>query len=185
MMTMNRSFEASGDPISLAKMLDRRETRFATQQTLLNRFGRTLAQLTLINPGPVKDTEQARFVFDQGLGALQEALTHADLPVLAFEGSYFATGPEMLMVIDAEPLSIKRKLLQIEEQHPLGRLWDVDVIDPTGSSVSRQRLDLPARLCLLCDQAAHTCSRNGAHALHDLQRVVDDKINAYRSNLAD
>ena len=67
MITMNRSFEASSDPISLAQMLDRREARFATQQALLKRFGRTLAQLTLVNPGPVKDTAQARFVFDQGL----------------------------------------------------------------------------------------------------------------------
>jgi len=90
----------------------------------------------------------------------------------------------MLVVIDAEPLSIKRTMLQIEEQHPLGRLWDVDVIDPTGSSVSRQRLNLPARLCLLCDQAAHACARSGAHALHDLQCAVEDKINAYRSSLA-
>jgi holo-ACP synthase len=87
---MTRSFEASGDPISLAQMLDRREARFATQQTLLNRFGCTLVQLTLVNPGPVKDTPQARFVFDQGLGVLQEALHHAGFAVLAFEGSYFA-----------------------------------------------------------------------------------------------
>ena len=181
---MTRSFEASGDPISLAQMLDRREGRFATQQTLLNRFGRTLAQLTLVNPGPVKDTPQARFVFDQGLGALQDALNHAGLAVLAYEGSYFATGPEILMVVDAEPLSVKRTLLQLEEHHPLGRLWDVDVIDPTGVSVSRQRLELPARLCLLCDQAAHACARSCAHALHDLQRAVEDKIHAYRSSLA-
>jgi holo-ACP synthase len=36
----------------------------------------------------------------------------------------------------------------------------------------------------LCDQAAHACARSGAHALHDLQRAVEDKINAYRSSLA-
>jgi holo-ACP synthase len=75
-------------------------------------------------------------------------------------------------------------MLHIEDHHLLGRLWDVDVIDPSGTSVSRQRLDLPARLCLLCDQAAHACARSGAHALHDLQRAVEDKINAYRSSLA-
>ena len=183
-MMMTRSFEASGDPIGLAQMLERREARFAAQQTLLTRFGRTLAQLTLVNPGPFKDTAQARFVFDQGLGALQEALNQAGFAVLAFEGSYYATGPEMLVAIDADPLSVKRKMLEIEERHPLGRLWDVDVIDALGASVSRQRLDLPARLCLLCDEAAHACARSGVHALHDLQRVVQDKIHAYRHSLA-
>jgi len=182
-MTMTRSFEASGDPVSLAQMLDRREARFATQQTLLKQFGRTLVQLTLVNPGPLKDTQHARFVFDKGLCAVQEALNQFGFSVLAFEGSYFATGPEMLVAIDADPISVKRSMIQIEEQHPLGRLWDVDVIDTAGGSVSRQRLGLPARLCLLCDQAAHGCARSGAHVLTDLQRVVEDRINAYRSSL--
>lgn len=184
MKLTNRSFEASSDPVSLAQMLERRESRFAAQQALLSRFGCTLVQLTLVNPGPVKDTVPARFVFDQGLGALQEALTQAGFAVLAFEGSYYATGPEMLVAINAEPLSVKRRMLEVEEHHPLGRLWDVDVIDPLGVSVSRQRLGLPARLCLLCDQAAHACARSGAHALLDLQRVVQDKIHAYRCNFA-
>ena len=175
---------ASGDPISLAQMLNRREARCAMQQNLLSRFGRALVQLTLVNPGPVKDTAQARFVFDQGLAALQQALTDGGLAVLAQDGGHFVTGPEILMVIDAEPLLIKHITLQIEEQHPLGRLWDVDVIDVTGASVSRQQLNRPPRLCLLCGQPAHACARSGAHALPDLQRAMKDKIDAYRNRLA-
>ena len=170
-----------GVSISLAQMLDRREQRVAEQQVLLKRFGRPLVQLTLVTPGPVKDTTQARFVFDQGLVALTQALQLAGQAVLVQQGGYLVTGPEMLMVIDAEPSYLKGMVLQIEEQHALGRLWDVDVLDLTGSSVSRQQLGVPARRCLLCDAAAHACARSGQHALIDLQRAIEDKVNAFRS----
>ncbi|HEY8904824.1 MAG TPA: citrate lyase holo-[acyl-carrier protein] synthase [Rhodoferax sp.] len=169
--------------VSLTQMLDRREQRVADQQALLSRFGRPLVQLTLVTPGPVKDTPQSRFVFGQGLAALQQALRLAGHAVLAQQGNYGDTGPEMLMVIDAEPLSIKGTMLQIEEQHALGRLWDVDVLDTSGASVSRQQLGWPARRCLLCDEPAHACSRSGQHALADLQRVIKEKVNAFRSRL--
>jgi holo-ACP synthase len=169
--------------VSLTQMLDRREQRVADQQALLARFGRPLVQLTLVTPGPVKDTAPSRFVFDQGLAAVQQALRLAGYVVLAQQGGYSVTGPEMLMVIDAEPLSIKGAMLQIEERHALGRLWDVDVLDTSGASVSRQQLGWPARRCLLCDQPAHACSRSGQHALTDLQRAIQDKVNAFRSRL--
>ena len=175
------SEEPSQAGVSLTQMLNRREQRVAEQQALLKRFARPLVQLTLVTPGPVKDTAQARFVFDQGLAALQQALQQAGCVVLAQQGGYGVTGAEMLMVIDAEPLSLKGMVLQIEEQHALGRLWDVDVLDLTGSAVSRQQLGVPARRCLLCDAAAHACARSGQHALADVQRAIEDKVNAFRS----
>jgi holo-ACP synthase len=177
------ALSTNGVGVSLTQMLDRREQRVADQQALLKRFGRPPVQLTLVTPGPVKDTTQAHFVFDQGLVALQQALQLAGHVVLAQQGSYGVTGPEMLMVIDAEPLFIKGTVLQIEEQHALGRLWDVDVLDLTGSSVSRQQLGVPARRCLLCDEPAHACSRSGQHALTDLQRAIKGKVDAFRSRL--
>jgi holo-ACP synthase len=183
MLAPEFALSTNGVSVSLAQMLDRREQRVVDQQALLKRFGRPLVQLTLVTPGPVKDTAQARFVFDQGLAALHQALWLAGHVVLAQQGSYGVTGPEMLMVIDAEPLSLKGMVLQIEEQHVLGRLWDVDVLDLTGSSVSRQQLGVPARRCLLCDEPAHACSRSGQHALVDLQRAIQDKVNVFRRHL--
>lgn len=183
MLAPEFALSTNGVSVSLAQMLERREQRVAEQQALLQRFAQPLVQLTLVTPGPVKDTAQARFVFDQGLVALHQALQLAGHVVLAQQGSYGVTGPEMLMIIDAEPLSLKGMVLQIEEQHALGRLWDVDVLDLTGSSVSRQQLGVPARRCLLCDAPAHACSRSGQHALIDLQRAIQDKVNVFRRHL--
>ena len=171
--------EASGDPVNLALMLDRRDARVTTQHSLLARFGRPLAQLTLVNPGAVKDTVQSRFVFDLGLGAVQEALRSAGLDVLGYEGSYFVTGPEMLMVVDADAPALKHTLMAIEDQHPLGRLWDVDVINIGGVSLSRKHFGLPARRCLICEHPAHDCARSRQHTLADLHRAVQDRVDAY------
>lgn len=169
--------------ISLAQMLARREARYASQQALLARFGQALVQLTLVNPGPIKDTAQARLVFDEGLQALEQALKSAGQAVVAQEGAYLVTGPELLMAVAADAWAIKRSLVALEEQHPLGRLWDVDVLDLTGTSVSRQQLGRPARRCLLCDKSAHACARSGQHALADLQRAIQEKVDAFRSSL--
>lgn len=176
--------ERSGVPISLDAMLERRDARAAGQRTLLERFGRPVVSLTLVNPGPVKDTAQARFVFEQGQAAIGAALAAAGYAVLACENGCFATGPEALQAVDADPLALKCTLAALEEQHPLGRLWDADVIAPGGKTVSRQQLGLPARRCLICDQPAHACARSGIHPLADLQRVIKDRIDAYRDRPA-
>lgn len=176
--------ERSGVSISLDAMLARRDARVAGQRTLLERFGRPVVSLTLVNPGPVKDTAQARYLFEQGQAAIGTALAAAGYAVLAREHAYFATGPEALQAVDADPLALKRALVAIEEQHPLGRLWDADVVVPGGKAVSRQQLGLPARQCLICDQPAHACARSGVHPLADLQRAIKDRIDAYRNRPA-
>jgi len=171
-------------PVSLEQMLARREARVADQQNLLRRFKRPLVQLTLVTPGPIKDTTDARFVFEQGLAAMHQALAANGYAVLASEGACFMTGPEALLVVDADPLTIKRCLMALEEQHPLGRLWDLDVMGLEGASLSRRQFDVSPRRCLLCDQAAHACARGGIHALAQLQRAIQDKIDAYRDSPA-
>lgn len=178
----DKTIAPSGAEVSLAQMLARRESRYTSQQVLLRRFDRPLVQLTLVNPGAVKDTPQSHFVFDTGLGAMQEALVAGGHTVLAYEGAYFVTGAEMLMAVNAQALTVKRTLLALEEHHPLGRLWDVDVIDTTGAVVARRQLDVPPRRCLLCDESAHACARSRAHPLLDLQRAIQDKIHAFRQH---
>jgi holo-ACP synthase len=165
--------------VSLEQMLERRDARVATQRTFLERFNQPLVQLTLVNPGPVKDTAQACFVFELGLTALHDALACAGHTVLAIEEAYLTTGPEALLAVNGEPLAIKSICMAMEDRHPLGRLWDVDVMGLEGRSVSRKQLDLPPRPCLVCDQPAHACARSGLHALADLQRAIQEKVNAY------
>lgn len=115
---------------------------------------------------------------------MNQALVCAGQAVLAFEQGYFVTGPQALWAVNGAALEIKRAAMALEDQHGLGRLWDLDVIDVDGRSLSRQQLDAPVRRCLVCDQAAHACARSGRHALHQLQDAIKDMVDAYRHSIA-
>ena len=172
-----------GRAVTLEEVLDRREARVADRQAWLARFGRPLVSLTLVFPGPQKDTAVSRYLFDEGDAAIGSMLARAGWGVLAKANRRYATGPEGMQAVDAEAEALKRTLVALEDSHPLGRLWDADVIDTAGASVTRRQLGMPARACLLCGEPAHACARAGNHALADLQRAIMDRVDAYRGHL--
>ncbi len=174
-----------GQPVTLDEVLERREARVVRRQRWLARFGRPLVSLTLVNPGPVKNTSIAHFVFGEGVAAIDWNLAAAGYTVLAKTNGHFVTGPEGMCVVDADAIALKRALIGLEDGHPLGRLWDADVIHASGASVSRRQLGMAPRTCLVCDQPAHACSRAGTHALADLQRAIKERVDAYRSHRRD
>jgi len=110
-----------------------------------------------------------------------EALCHAHAwPVLHLELHLQATGPEALLAVETGALALKRAVSTLEDTHPLGRLWDLDVIDPAEGSISRKALNLPPRRCLLCEAEAHACARSRAHPLPALLAAVEERFRAYR-----
>ena len=91
-----------------------------------------------------------------------------------------ATGPEALYVVEAHARELKQALVALEESHPLGRLWDIDVIDPDAGPVARASLGLPARRCLVCEEPAHACARSRRHPLDEVLQFIEEKVDAYR-----
>lgn len=176
--------EPAGIPVDLAAMLARREARVARRGAVLARHRQPVVSLTLVTPGPVKDTAEARYVFGLAVAAIRALLAGARLPVVDAEEQRLATGPEALFVVAAEPTALKRLLVGLEERHPLGRLWDIDVVDADGQGVGRGVLGLPARACLVCERPAHACARAQCHPLAELQRAIAEKIDAFRRGSA-
>jgi holo-ACP synthase/triphosphoribosyl-dephospho-CoA synthase len=58
----------------------------------------------------------------------------------------------------------------LEECHPLGRLFDIDVIAEDGDKVSRSTIGLPERACLVCGKTGAGCARSRAHPLDEVER---------------
>ena len=87
------------------------------------------------------------------------------------------TGPEALFAVEAPSDELKRALIVLETAEPLGRLWDLDVIDPRLGALSRRSLGLPVRRCIVCDEAAHACARSRAHSLAELLRAIEVILN--------
>ena len=166
--------------MTLAKVLANREHRVLRQRAARENFGRPVLSVTLVNPGPVKDSRAARQVMAHALRALDLLLADRGWHALSREVRLDATGPEALLAVDASARELKRATTTLEDEHPLGRLWDIDVIDVAGGAVSRRSLGLTNRPCLLCGEDAHACARSAAHPLPELQDAIRKIIYAYR-----
>jgi len=164
--------------IDLPTMLAAREQRALHQQEATARHGLPLVSLTLVCPGPVKQGLRQQQAMRAALAAVDACLSHALWPAIEREVHWLPSGPEALFVVNAEANALKAALIALEESHPLGRLWDIDVI-VAGRPLSRQQLGLPPRRCLLCDEAAHACARSARHPLPSLQARFEECIDDY------
>jgi holo-ACP synthase len=167
-------------PVGLEEVLACRERRAARQLAAVDWFQRPVVGFTLVVPGPRKAFPATRVLLEAGLVALDALLAARGWPVLMGEHRFLPTGPEALRVVDAGGPELKRALAALEDRHPLGRLWDLDVHCPGGAGLSRQDLGLPPRRCLLCGQPAHACSRSRAHPLPDLLAEIEARVEAWR-----
>ena len=166
--------------VTLDAVLLNRERRVLLQHAAQESFGRPVLSITLVTPGPVKDSPAARQVMTHALHALDTLMADHGWPVLNRKVRLDPTGPEALLVVDAGSRELKQATARLEEEHPLGRLWDLDVIDPLRGAISRKDLGMRSRRCLLCGEDAHACVRSRAHPLKELQCAIQEIIHAYR-----
>lgn len=59
-----------------------------------------------------------------------------------------------------------------KETHPLGLIFDMDVLDANGIKFSRPTY----RKCLLCDRQAQDCARSRRHSVSELQDKIGDLL---------
>ena len=154
--------------VTLAEMLDARDRRAEAQNRLLAERGLPLISFTMNIPGPVKNSPLYRRGFDEGLRQLERALDAAGIARLSPETLHAVTGNEYLCAVDAPAEAVKAICTRIEEESPLGRLFDMDVIAPDGSKLARKE----ERRCLVCGAAGRGCASRRLHSLEELSAAV-------------
>ncbi len=152
---------------SLLEILDARERRVQLQKALLQQFRKPLLCFTMNIPGPVKLDRDVSIGFHVGNWLLEDALSRT--PVLHRENRLAHTGCEAFYVVDMPAQNLKQLAVDLEDIDPIGRLFDMDVLDTDGTKLTREDLGYPKRKCLLCDQDAVVCARSRAHGLEALQ----------------
>ena len=158
--------------ITLEQLLQSREERAALQQSFLREYpDGTLLCLTVQLPGPEKRNELSLVIADAAVKAVRELFPAR----IAEELRDLETGFEGYFVVQLEPLDAKHAVCGIEDQHPLGRLMDIDVVTEEGP-LSRAAIGLPERKCLLCDRPARECMRARRHTLDELLRAIEDIV---------
>lgn len=166
--------------VSLPEILASREQRQFRQQHWLADYSATLISLTIVAPGPVKDSELTRHIFNLACQAIQSLINTHHWEILAAQSFDLPTGAEALIALDIPAEQLKQTVIVLEQTHPVGRLWDIDVINKKGHILSRTEQGLAVRSCLVCADDARICARERRHTFDELiqamQALVDGMI---------
>ncbi|MDD4000343.1 MAG: citrate lyase holo-[acyl-carrier protein] synthase [Bacilli bacterium] len=82
-----------------------------------------------------------------------------------------------------EIANLKERLVEIEDNHPLGRLIDLDLF--VGKSVSRTDINKSSRKCFICLESASICSRSKKHSFEELnQKIQALLLDFFRENIS-
>lgn len=165
---MKQELWTSGNCVSMTEILDARENRVKTQHEMLQKTPACLLSFTLNIPGPVKVFPYTKQAYEVGISIILRGISLLDGIILEQQETKNDTGWEAFFALNLPPENIKTYLLIQEEQHPLGRIFDFDVLRTDGSKLSRQELGFPERTCLLCDKAAFLCGRSRTHSAKEL-----------------
>ena len=158
----------NGTPIGLPAMLTAREQRAARQLALRQKYHRPQLSFGLNIPGPVKTTPALRQLFDQTCLSIRDRLTGLNVDILDSQTLYAPTGNEYLLAFDGDETVVKAAMTQLEENTPLGRLFDIDILTAAGEKLSRSE----PRRCLLCERQAQDCARSRRHSVDELTTYI-------------
>lgn len=159
----------NGTEVQLIDMLLRREQRAEMQNHFLQNYHCPIISFCMNIPGPIKTNKEIRKAFDDGVQALKKALADTAAEILDTWEIHESTGDELLIAVRLPAETLKDITTRIEETHPLGRLFDMDVLDEKGNKLSRPSY----RKCLICDKQAQECARTRAHSVSEMQEVIE------------
>lgn len=161
-----------GEQVILTDMLLCQERRAQIQDTFLSQYHCPVISFCMNIPGPVKTNEQIRAAFESGKIALLPRLEQSSAEIKNFLEIHEKTGDELLLSIDCPAEKIKDIITEIEETHPIGRLFDMDVIDTDGQKLSRPSY----RKCIICGCQAQECARTRKHTVEEMQAKIEEML---------
>lgn len=165
---MNLNDVITGSPVTSEELLASRDRRVLKKWELLAPGGEIcLVEFSLNIAGAVKTFPFARSAFREEVRELSDRLSR--FSVLKAEVYEKNTGDCAFFLLKSQAIPVKKYLVSIEESHPLGRLFNLDVCGPDGISIKRHDLGLLPRTCLVCGEDAHVCAANKFHSMELIQ----------------
>jgi len=165
----------------ITNLLDDKESRWRTAVDLAERWSKPVILGTVVTPGPDKSGEAAGLIFAEMIAALGDRAADCKWLIHHREIRRGVSGPSiMLIVSEGDPRAVKAQMIELEEAHPVGRLFDLDVYDLEGRPVSRQDLSIAPRTCLICGGDVQECRRSGKHTLLELQSEIERMLHGMR-----
>lgn len=162
----------------LEEVLQFREKKALLQQRMMEEHpDAVIVSLGMNIPGPVKCSPLIRTAFYEGMERLEELLGRERketlYKVLLEERAGYAA---IYLTGETDLYRIKKETVSLEETHPLGRIWDIDVFGNSRKAVEREAVGAQRRKCLLCGCDAKECARSRKHETGELQKKVTEII---------
>lgn len=161
--------------VTVPDVLQARDARAVRQSELLRKYRQPLISFTMNIAGSVKNNDLIRRAFGEGTHWIKAHLSQQGIPILAYEQRLAFTGCEAIWAVEAEAAWLKEQMTAIEESCPLGRVFDIDVIDAEGAHLTRGT----ERQCLICGGPVRACARSRAHSAETIYGKTLEIIRDY------
>ena len=154
-------------------LLSEREERASFQRRLLERYGHSLIVVRANYPGNQKHTPDTFYVEET-----MKQILRSSSNVLYETSMTTSEGRVGYLILDEDPMSLKQRMVDLEESHPFGRLADIDVLTLT-KAYHRSDLGKGMRKCFLCEEIAQVCVRSQRHPLHEVIAFYHQSVLEY------
>lgn len=159
------------------KILNRKEDRWQKQLDLLKRYKKTLIVFKFNIPDWPKSTLKITRAAEIAIQQFKEYLLINGLRIIRLESVFDDLGPEYFILVNDTSKKAKGLAVKFEEQHQIGRLLDIDIMDKSGDVLNR---DIKRR-CFICSKSAIDCMRQQNHKTNILRDYFDAIIDDYLS----
>lgn len=164
----------------LMDILESNEKRAVKQKELIDKYNNSLISFTLNIPGKVKDKPVYREMHIEGVRAIEESLKENNISFIYKEEKENITGREAYMLAEIDSISLKKMMTQLEENHSLGRIFDIDVFNSKNQQISRKDIKEASRKCLICEKDVLVCMREKNHTYESLVKRVNIIYEEYK-----
>lgn len=157
----------------LQRVLEAKEERADYQKQLIDEYHLPLISLTLNLVGGYFQYDKSGIVLEKASEAIDETF----LKNIVFKEIRLGKwGAEGFWIVTLPLEIIKKKTIEIENLHPLGRLFDIDVIGLDGIPISRRDMGIESRKCMICNNSALECYIEKKHSQEELKLKINEII---------
>lgn len=159
-------------------ILNAREERVYLIEELIEKYSLPIICLRINYPGENKNNDLtfniSRVLREEVLNIFRDHIEYEKFKLTA-------EGPLLILVVNEDALVVKKKTVELEENHLLGRLGDIDVYDKRGNGISRKDLGCSARKCFICSDMAQNCVRAQKHSIDEVIKFIEERYVKYEN----
>jgi holo-ACP synthase len=156
-------------------ILEAKERRWNKELALIEKYHQSVIILKFNIPSWPKQSENIQEVFPEIVKDFEVFLEKESIGFIRIEKVQTILGPEAFYISKTEEQKIKTVTKYFEEEHPIGRLLDIDLIGTNKKPIERRR----KRRCYLCNDLAINCMISRKHQPEELRAFFDKKLAQY------